>query len=307
MTSIFRVAASVLFLYFNLCAMAVAAEAPRLPDTAALKLNVAAQLGSGPAKENSGIVRSRTRPNLFWMQNDSGDEPRVYPIRRDGTVYQSNRAPDVPGVLIAGAVNSDWEDIAVDSDNHLIVADFGNNPNDRRDLVLYYIDEPSPTAESTTVKKKVFFRYPAQDQFPASQDNFNFDSEALFTVGTRVYLLTKNRSDTMTQLYRFDRMEPHRTNDLTLLDSFDIGGKVTAADASPDGSRLVVTTYDAIWLFDAEAGSDNFFDGSISWLPYDAEQVEAVCFADQDTLLLGDEGRGVLYEVPVSRLKRVRK
>ena len=266
-------------------------------------LPVHAKLGAGPARENSGIVRSRTRPDLFWMQNDSGDEPRVYPVRADGNVYTSVREPESPGVLIAGAVNVDWEDIAVDSDNHVIVADFGNNRNDRRDLVLYYIDEPSPTAERTTVKKKVFFRYPEQTEFPAPKDQFNFDAEALFTVGTTVYLLSKNRSDTRTTLYRLDDPQPFVTNVLTPLASFDIGGKVTAADASADGRQLVVTTYERIWLFEDEAGDGSWFEGRVSSLGYDVRGVEAVCFEDDAHLLLASERLASLYRVPLADLQ----
>ena len=73
------------------------------------------------------------------------------------------------GVLIGGAINVDWEDITVDEAGHLIVADVGNNYNDRRDLVLYYLDEPAPTAGRTVFRKKIFFRYPEQRQFPRSE------------------------------------------------------------------------------------------------------------------------------------------
>lgn len=266
-------------------------------------LPVHARLGAGPARENSGIVRSRTRPDLFWMQNDSGDQPRVYPVHADGSVYTSVREPEAPGVLIAGAINVDWEDIAVDSDNHLIVGDFGNNRNDRRDLVLYYIDEPSPTAERTTVKKKLFFRYPEQTAFPAHAEQFNFDAEALFTVGTTVYILSKNRSDTRTTLYRLDDPQPHVTNVLTPVTSFDIGGKVTAADASADGRRLVVTTYERIWLFETDGDHDRWFEGRVSSLGYVVRGVEAVCFEDDAHLLLASERLASLYRVSLADLQ----
>lgn len=279
-----------------------------LPDTSVasappvhpIALGSPIKLGKGPAKENSGIVRSRLRPDLFWMQNDSGDEPRIYPVHRDGSVYRSVREPNTPGVSIGGAINVDWEDITVDSEGHVIVADFGNNANDRRDLVLYYVNEPAPTAERTTVKKKVFFSYPDQTSFPAAQDRFNFDAEALFTIGTQVYILTKHRSDTRTTLYRLDDPKPEVTNVLTRVDSFDAGGTVTAADATADGRKLVVTTYDRIWLFEIDNPGQSFFDGKVSVVAYSAGDVEAICFADDDTLLLGDEAKGVLYQVPLS-------
>ncbi len=282
------------------------APSVQLPEQAPVKLEVHATLGAGPAKENSGIVKSRTQPDVFWMHNDSGDEPRIYPVRLDGTVHASSRAPEQSGVLIGDAINVDWEDIAVNDQNEVIVADFGNNRNDRRDLVLYYVDEPSALAARTTVKRKVFFCYPDQPQIPAPEDDFNYDSEAIYTLGNRVYILTKHRSDHETRLYRLDRDEPFVTNPLTLVDRFDIHGQVVGADASPDGKRVVVITYDAIWLFDLEPDDDNLFRGAIRWLPYEAAQVEAVCFADDNTLLLADEETAELFKVPIADLISVR-
>ena len=220
---------------------------PALPQRDPMVLTPSAKLGRGPDKENSGIVKSRNHKDLFWMQNDSGDHPRVYPIRRNGEVYRSSRYPDSSGVLIGDAINVDWEDITVDADGHLIVADAGNNRNDRRDLVLYYLDEPSPAAGRTSVKKKVFFRYPDQKTFPAPENDFNYDSEALFAVGNTVYILTKNRSDTYTKLYRLDEAKTNLTNTLTYVDRFDVRGRAVGADATADGNRLVIITYDAIW------------------------------------------------------------
>lgn len=276
-----------------------------LPARSPVKLRLVAKLGPGPAKENSGIVRSRTRDDLFWMQNDSGDEPRVYPIRASGENYQSTREPQSPGVLVGGAINVDWEDIAVDADGYLILPDLGNNDNDRRDLVLYYLYEPSPLASRTTVAKKVFVHYPDQPSFPAPRDNFNFDCEAVFTVGNTVHLLTKHRSDQRTKLYRLDQALPDRSNPLTLVGQFDTQGQAVAADCSADGLRLVVATYEKLWLFERSSQEKAFFAGRISWAPYDAEQVEAVCFADDNTLYLADENRAEVYAVEIADLTRL--
>ena len=77
---------------------------PRGGESASRRYHLVAKLPQGPARENSGIVKSRHAQNVFWMQNDSGDEPRVYAIRRDGSSYRN----DEPGTLIGGAINVDW-------------------------------------------------------------------------------------------------------------------------------------------------------------------------------------------------------
>ncbi len=287
--------------------VACAAASPPAPlglprDVEPLELGEGVRLGRGPDRENSGIVKRRRHADVYWMHNDSGDEPRIYPVRRDGEVHASTRSQQGTGVLIGGAINVDWEDIAVDASGHVIVADIGNNSQARRDLVLYYLDEPIPTAARSSVKKKVFIHYPDQLEFPAPRDDYNYDSEAIFTVGDVVYLLSKNRSDTFTKLYRVDAMEPFESNVLTYLERFDVGGKLVGADATPDGRRLVVVTYQAIWLFENEELAGGFFDERIFWRPYRGKQVEAVCFADADTLLLADEQKARLAEVEISSL-----
>jgi hypothetical protein len=277
-----------------------------VPQREPIRMHRLAKLPPGPVKENSGIVRSRRIPDLFWMHNDSGDEPRVYPIRRNGEAYHSTREPETPGVLIGGAINVDWEDITIDEDGNLIVADVGNNENDRRDLVLYYLPEPSPKASRTTFQKKIFVRYPDQKSFPAPKNDFNYDCEAVFTVRNTVYLLTKHRSDTLMKLYRLDNPKTDQTNDLTLVEKFDVQGKAVGADATPDGNRVVVITYKAIWLFEREDSSQPLFGGHIYYAPYQSAQVEAVCFADDNTLLMADEETGELFEVQLSGLTKVR-
>ncbi len=269
-----------------------------------------ASLGAGPSAENSGIVASRRHDDLYWMHNDSGNEARVYALRGDGTVVQSRRAPETPGVLIGGVLNNDWEDIAIDASDRLIVADIGNNKQARGDLVLLRFAEPAPEAAKTSAPELLRFRYPDQTARPAPSDDRNFDAEAVFTIGDTVYLLTKHRSDTFTKLYRLDEVEPGREAVLTYLDRFDVGGRVTGADASADGLRLVVLTYERVWLFERRSRREPFFAGRVSSVAYrlddNASDAEAVCFAGDDRLLIADEGRAALYGLDLARVPEVR-
>lgn len=283
---------------------------PQTPTNSAdgtLVLHPIARLGPGAGKEISGIVRSRRDPSVFWTLNDSGDDPKVYPIRVDGRVVLSVREPNNPGVLVGQAINVDWEGIALDASGRLILADFGNNTNARRDLAIYFLQEPEPDAARTSIDKKVLFEYPDQVAWPSGRDRFNFDAEAIFTVGDEVFILTKHRSDTMTTLYRLDHREPHERRALTMLGRFDVRGRVTAADASDDGRTLAVLTYDRIWLFDRDTPDTPFFEARSSSRPYvlhDGESdSESICFETDDTLLIADEARGELYRVRLYEIR----
>jgi len=293
---------------FGSCA---SGQRPRagLGSAAELVLEPIARLGPGARKEISGIVRSRRDSTVFWTHNDSGDEPRIYPVRTDGSVVASERYPETPGTLVGGAINCDWEDIALDASGQIIIADFGNNSNSRRDLALYFVEEPEVTEGRTSVTSKVLIRYPDQATFPAPRGDFNFDAEALFTVGDDVFVLTKHRSDTFTKLYRLDGRESGVLNPLTYLESFDIGGKVTGADASTDGLKLVILTYDRIWLFERDSAATSFFAGRCASVAYRMKDgpsdSEAICFENERCLLIADEAKGSLYRVDLNVLERL--
>lgn len=281
---------------------------PPSPDSLILK--PIAKLGPGAGKEISGIVKSRTQEGIYWTLNDSGDEPRIYPIRIDGSVVPSARYPDVPGTLVAGALNSDWEDVAVDASHRLIIADFGNNSNARRDLTLYLCEEPEATDGRISLTRTILFRYPDQESIPAKRDNRNFDAEGIFTVGDDIYILTKHRSDTKTKLYRVDDREFGVVNVVTYLGEYELSGQATGADASADGLKLAILTYDSVWLFERTHLQQPFFAGRVSKRDYHMEDgrsdSESICFEDANTLLIADESRGMLYRLPLAELKEAR-
>lgn len=254
--------------------------------------------------ELSGIVRSKSDKNVFWIHNDSGDQPRVFAIDSLGHFYKSDRYKNSEGIVIAGATNVDWEDITMDNKGNLVIEDAGNNTNDRHDLVLYVVPEPSPIASNATFLKKLFFKYPDQKVF--NKTDFNYDSEAIFFADNKFHILSKDRMDTYTRLYRMDQEKTDEVNTLTLIDKFNIGGKVTAADASDDGNRIVIITYKAIWIFERTSPTASYFNGHVWWLPVKAPQIESVCFKDGKTLWLLDEETAGLYEVPVSKLVKLK-
>ena len=275
-----------------------------LPKLEPLELKAKYELNYWGKLELSGIVRSKSNKNVFWIHNDSGDKPRVFAIDSAGKFYMSDRYKNQEGIEIAGATNVDWEDITMDNKGNLVVADLGNNGNDRKDLVLYVIPEPSPLASNTTFLKKIFVKYPDQKVFNKSTD-FNFDCEAIFYADNKIHMLSKNRSNTFTKLYRLDQEKTEEVNTLTLVDKFNIGGKVTAADASEDGNKLVVITYQAIWMFERRDAQSSYFNGHIWWLPVTSPQIEGVCFKDDNTLWLLDEITAGIIEIPISKLVKV--
>lgn len=277
----------------------------KLPNIQPVEVKQIAQLDTLVHKETSGIIKSDLYKDVYWLHNDSGDIPRIIPVNRKGEIVQSYRYKTNEGQFIGDAVNMDWEEIMKDDKGNLIVADYGNNCNCRRDLVFYYIRETDPIQKNNRVFKKVFFRYPDQKQFTKEGDDYNYDSEGAFYAHGKIYVLSKNRSNTYTKLYRLDTTKPFEVNTLTLLDTFDIKGKVTGADISKDGKTLAVLTYLGVWVFKAK-NKDDYFDGDIWWLPINAKGMEGICFDDEKTLILSREPTGTLHELKIADLKKVR-
>ncbi len=284
-----------------------------LPEAPGLNLEEYAIIPPEVATEVSGIVKSRYYEDVFWILNDSGDEPRIIPINREGEVVGSYRSSEIIGQYIREASNSDWEDITIDNQGFIYICDVGNNCNCRKDLVLYKIIETDPGKRMNKVFQKIFFRYPDQKEYPASEKDFNFDSEGVFVANGKLYILSKNRSNTHTTLYRLDETHPFEVNTLTALQTFDIKGQVTAADASPDGKQIAVLTYTGVWVFEASE-EDRYFEGKIWWQPINntfvdgrpQQQVESICYDDAETLIIADELGGRLYEIKLNQLISIR-
>jgi len=282
------------------------------PET--LVLEPVARIAPEARREVSGIVRSRGDAAVFWVVADSGNPARVFPVRADGSL-----AWGTAGVEVLGAQNTDWEDLALDASGRLIIADLGNNSQERTDLRLYLLPEPKAGTASAPAAEEWHVRYPDREWREGKPAGpANFDCEAVFAVGDEVFLLTKHRADTRTKLYRVDRgldRELERSDTLppwsmlTYIDGFDAGGMVTAADASDDGTRLAVLTYGRVWVFERPATLTPFFAGRLLSRRIEAARsggaLESICFEADGSLLLAAEN-GRLYRVRPAELSEVR-
>ena len=272
------------------------------PFAAGAEMELIGRLAHEALAEVSGIVKS-ARGDFYWVHNDSGDSPRVFAIDGDGTPLKPPWMPielaDWPGHAVDNATHFDWEDIAL-ADGVLYIADVGNNGNARRDLGVYVVNEPDPLAiPRMRALNYLPVRYPDQDDHPG--DVWHFDCEAVFVADGALYFLTKHRQSRQigagapgTKLYRLDTEHTDRENVLTLLGRREDVSQVTAADMSPDGSRLAVATYTALWLFERPADGDDWLSGKAWRLDLDtaqAKQLEALAWEDAASLRLTNEQR----------------
>jgi hypothetical protein len=268
----------------------------QLPWQALKFLKPVGQMDLAVVPECSGMVQSLRYPGVFWVLSDSGSPEEIVPVTAEGKLARGWSGP----VRVEGVRNYDWEDLALDDRGNLIIADLGNNSGKRKQLMLHFVPEPKPGGRSvrTTRTLRVHF----EDQKTVTPD---FDCEAVFVAGGKIYVLTKRRSDKFTHLYRLEGESISRSNPLRKVDAFEVGGMVTAADTSPNGRRVAVLTYTALWVFDYDAKSGSIFRKSVRWMPVLAWQAEGVAWDGNDTLVIANEG-GQLYRVGLAGMEVVR-
>lgn len=276
------------------------------PEMPAVVLRVAGKLDPKLVPECSALWPSPALPGVFWTLSDSDAPPRVVPVRADGSrVLGQGGFWD--GSVLRGAVNVDWEAIAGDERGLMVVGDVGNNISRRKELAFYLFQEPAAGAAEAPDVRKVTFAWPDQTAFPDPE--LSHDCEAMFLLRGKLYLLTKHRRDTLTDLWRADIPATGDRATLTKLARFDIGGMVTDACLSPDRTRLAVLTYRNVWVFDLPATGEDFFRGRALYAPLSPPllsfQLEGCAWADPATLLLGSE-QGDLFRLPLTQLREVK-
>lgn len=274
-------------------------------EGAALALRAVGRLDPKLVPECSALLPSRRHPGVFWTLSDSGAKPVLVPVRADGSKVFTAKGY-AQGVTLTGATNVDWEALADDEEGNLIVGDVGNNVSRRKELAFYLCAEPAPDAATVPVRK-VAFAWPDQTAFP--DPDLAHDCEAMFFLRGKLYLLTKHRRDTLTDLWRAEVPPAGDRATLTKLARFDVGGMVTDACLSPDRTRLAVLTYRNVWVFDLPAVGEDFFRGRALHAtlspPMLSFQLEGCAWADAGHLLIGSE-QGDLFRVPLGELREVK-
>jgi hypothetical protein len=235
------------------------------------------------APEASGLVVGRRNPGVRWIVDD--DSATLLAVGADGTTLGQ--------VVLAGVDPRDVEDIAAgpcgpaDPSPCLYVGDIGDNAAVRESILVHRLPEPAPDAGSAPVTT-ISLTHPGGP----------VDAEAMIVGDDGVpVVLTKEEGVT-----RLHRPASFADGEMALLATVDIpspsssvltgffGLTITAADRSPDGSRVLLRTYDSVVELTSRDGSADLA-GLAGWaveeLPGPVEpQGEAVAYLP--------DGRGYL-------------
>jgi hypothetical protein len=213
--------------------------------------------------EISGIADSKLNAGYLWGEQDSGNPPAISLIDHNGEVFKN--------VFIKGAVNRDWEDMAL-SGSDLYIADIGDNNQVYPDYTIYTFPEPAKSTDTVSNFQSIRFQY----------EDGSHDAEAFIVdPGSKdIYLFTKR--DNNSRVFKLSYPYSYTTiNVAKQVATLPYGGVVSAC-LSADGRELLVKTYPAI-LHYAIATQQSIVQAlgkAYTTIPYKMEPLgEAVTFA----------------------------
>ena len=236
-------------------------------------------------KEVSGIAISQDQKTI-WAIEDHGNKNKVYGLDRNGKL--------IADVKVENSENNDWEEITKDASGNLYIGDFGNNDNNRQDLVILKLDLQSPSQNSTKVIQKTHFYYEGQTEFPPKKSKLLYDCEAFIEKDGNFYLFTKNRSkgfDGTFLVYKIPNKEG--TFQAKLVGTLQLDGNydnaaITGASINTK-NQIVLLTHKNIFLL-TQFSENDFSKAKIDKFSLEHNsQKEAIDFLSDKTLLIADE------------------
>lgn len=163
------------------------------------------------------------------MINDSGDTPTLYTLNNKGELLHSKTIPTIR--------NKDWEALA-SNEKDLFVADFGNNCNCRKDLIIYQLRD-------NILIDSIHFEFPDQKNFKPNKQWMNFDLEALAYTNESLHVFSKNKvqkGNYYSKHYTIDLSDPNK--DIVFQDSVLIPNLVvTGAAFNQAGTECLLIAY----------------------------------------------------------------
>ena len=217
--------------------------------------------------EISGIADSKVNAGYLWGEEDSGNPPAIFLIDHSGSIFKN--------IYIKGAVNRDWEDMAL-SGTDLYIGDIGDNNQVYSDYTIYTFPEPGKSADTISSFSTIRFKY----------EDGSHDAEAFIVDPTSkdIYLITKRDNNSrifkLTYPYSYTSL-----NIATQVGTLPYGG-VVSASISADGKEILVKTYPAILHYTRTTQESivQVLGKNSSAVPYKMEPLgEAVTFATDNS------------------------
>ena len=197
-------------------------------------------------REASGIAHDPRRTDLVWIHNDSGNDFSLYAFDIAGR--------QVAVVPVVGATDRDIEDMAIGpcpTGSCLYVGDIGDNLGVRRSISVHRVPLPDLSDPSPVTPE-------ASWQLAYEDGARDAESLAVDAVRSELVVISKGRTGEVV-LYAASIPALRETGSPNLLSrvgrlALPLGSNsrqlITAADISPDGSRLALRSYTTVYEFE---------------------------------------------------------
>lgn len=262
----------------------------RPTDAVPARFTRLARVPEAELSEASALIRSRRQPGIYFTVRDANNPPNFYAVDLTGRLR---------GVFTPeNSTNVDWEAITADEQGDLYIGDIGNNHMRVRPRVIYRVREPEIPASWKAGQLAVSVPVVARFLFTADKV---FDSETLFFLAGRLYLVTKERDQTPPALYHLPLDKPGRERPMEFVTTLDSGLLAVADGAvSPSGLQLALVSRHGCAVYRLEEGQDVKQLGRLRprVLAFDLFKIEGCAWEDENHLILIGEDR-VIYRLSV--------
>ncbi len=271
--------------------------------------------------EASGLVASRTHPDVLWSHNDGGLTPGVFAVAPDGVDLGFHRLDGVDAV--------DVEDIALvraGGGDDILLADIGDNARVRDSITVFRFSEPDPAVVGdVTDVERLEFVYP--DGAHNAEVLLVDDAAGLVVIVTKEQGRAADGApndfgNTLPSLVFEGAIDGHGAGPVELVAAGQVdmprleglarasgthpatllgfGGVPTGGDVSADGALIALRTYEAVWLWSREPGQS--IAEALAGEPCEVgtapeAQGEAVAFSGGGLVTLGEGVNQPLYRL----------
>lgn len=232
-----------------------------------------AELDNKKLTEISGIAASRRNPGMFWVHNDSGNDPEIFLIDSLLTIHLTCRIGEVE--------NRDWEDIAVgpgpaDSTWYVYVGEIGDNRARYPFKHIYRFEEPVLAAGGKKLTIQTF------DTITFRLEDKTKDTETLLIdpITKSLFVISKREEP----VWLYELPFPHSTRDtLTARKVTSIPfTQIVGGDVRSDGRQILLKNYEHVyyWRADSAMSVGELLKTTAFEVPYEIEpQGEALTWA----------------------------
>ena len=257
-------------------------------------------------RESSGLAEVNGKT---YTHNDSGNAALLYEINTStGDVVRT--------IIINGATNVDWEDLAYD-DTYLYIADTGNNLGSRTDLKIYKVLKSDIATKAMVDAEEILFSYADQTTFDYASYTTPYDAEALIAYNGQLYLFTKNWADNTSKIYNIPTAPGNYVVTSVTQKTFDVMITGAAIDNANNSVALVgyanpynsITPFKKMIIMLSGFTGEAFFSGKIAkYTVLESQgfiQLEAILFNTSTQLYLSAESLTVQSVEQPARLYKV--